>query len=388
LDTSSDMTTHADESHLWSLLNGAPVLLWVADPNGQCTFFNRTFLLFTGRSMEEEKGTGWTQRLHPDEAHACAQAFFKAIQERQPFTMEFRLQRADGEYRCLLSTGAPQLKADGSLEGYIGTCIDITERKNSEAELQKAHDGLEALVEQRTASLRRLSSRLMQIQDDERRRIARELHDSLGQLLTAAQINIDLCLGSSTLKTDLLEETKALLQRSLSETRTLSHLLHPPLLDEAGLDCAIRWYIEGFARRSGIQVNLDLPTTFQRLPSTVEIATFRVLQESLTNVHRHSGSHSVDIRLSLQGRSVTLEVQDHGKGVSRELLERFQNTGFHVGVGLAGMSERVKELGGELKFSSDEHGTLIRAEIPIESAATDKSPAVTGSAPQTAATGS
>jgi PAS domain S-box-containing protein len=389
LDSSSDMATQADESHLRSLLNGAPVLLWVADPNGQCTFFNRTFLLFTGRSMEEEKGTGWTQRLHPDEAHACAQAFFKAVQERQPFTMEFRLRRADGEYRCLLTSGAPQFKADGALESYIGSCIDITERKNSEAELRKAHDGLEALVEQRTASLRRLSSRLMQIQDDERRRIARELHDSLGQLLTAAQINLDLCLGSPTLKTDLLEETRTLLQRSLSETRTLSHLLHPPLLDEAGLDSAIRWYIEGFARRSGIHVNLDLPTTFQRLPSTVEIAIFRVLQESLTNVHRHSGSRSVDIRLSLQGRSVTLEVQDHGTGVSRELLEKFQNTGFHVGVGLAGMSERVKELGGELKFSSDEHGTLICAEIPIESAATDHSLAApTGPTPQTAATGS
>jgi PAS domain S-box-containing protein len=387
--STSDSVSGDGDGHFRSLVNGAPVFIWASDAAGQCTFFNQSFLVFTGRTLEEEKGTGWTQRIHPDEARASVQAFFEAIQERRAFTMEFRLQRANGEYRWFQSNGAPQLNGDGSVRGYIGSCVDITERKHSEAELRRAHDDLESLVEDRTVMLRRLSSRLLQIQDDERRRIARELHDSLGQLLTAAQINLDMCLSSETLKTELLTETKSLLERSLSETRTLSHLLHPPLLDEAGLDSAVRWYVDGFGRRSGIRVNLDLPPDLHRLPSTVEIATFRVLQESLTNVHRHSGSQSVDIRLARTETAVTLEVQDHGKGVSQDLLKTFQKKGFNVGVGLAGMRERVKELGGELNIRSDSQGTLIRVQIPVHAAM--KGEPVSGApdtAPQKASTGS
>jgi len=370
--TSSIPKSRDEEMQLRALADNAPVLIWAADPGGQCTFFNQPWLAFAGRSLEEERGTGWTERLHPEDSRNCIDAYFSSIQSGQPFAMEFRLRRADGEYRWLLNNGAPKVTADGVLEGYIGSCVDITERKISEVELRRAHDDLESLVEQRTATLRRLSSRLLQIQDDERRRIARELHDSLGQLLTAAQINLDLCLGSDDFRGDLLNETKALLERSLTETRTLSHLLHPPLLDEAGLDSAIRWYVDGFAKRSGIQVNLDLKSELKRLPSTVEIATFRVLQESLTNVHRHSGSESVDIRVFLDDRCVSLEVQDHGRGLSSELLHSFQKTGFNVGVGLAGMRERVKELGGELNISSDASGTLIRVSIPIGAASKDQ----------------
>lgn len=371
-----------------SLGERAPMLIWAADVDGKCTSFNEQWLEFTGKTLEHEIATGWTERVHPDDAASCMQTYFSSIQAHRSFTTEFRLKRSDGEYRWLFNNAVPKLNAHGEIDGYIGCCIDITERKSSEDALRRSHDDLESLVEQRTAALRRLSARLLQIQDEERRRIARELHDSLGQLLTAARINIDLCLSSPNTSSDLLNEVKTLLDRCLTETRTLSHLLHPPLLDEAGLDSALHWYVEGFAKRSGIHVDLQVPPDLKRLPSSVEIATFRVLQESLTNVHRHSGSHSVEVRLRCSDELVTLEVQDHGKGFGPEILRSSQKTGFHVGVGLAGIRERVTELGGELSISSGQQGTLIRVFIPVASGAQASAGQDSDLARQTATTSS
>ena len=142
-------------------------------------------------------------------------------------------------------------------------------------------------------------------------------------------------------------------------------MLHPPLLDEVGLASAARWYVDGFAKRSGIQVNLELPIELVRLPDSVELALFRVLQESLTNVNRHSGSQAVDIRLNIDAKRVMLEVRDYGRGISRELLQRFRETGTGVGVGLAGIRERVTELGGRLEILSDDQGTVLSVAMPL-----------------------
>jgi signal transduction histidine kinase len=155
------------------------------------------------------------------------------------------------------------------------------------------------------------------------------------------------------------------LERAISDTRTLSHLLHPPLLDEAGLASAATWYVEGFGQRSGIRVSLDLPADLQRLPAAVETALFRILQESLTNVHRHSGSPAVEIRLAVEQSAVHLSIRDFGRGIPPKLLERFLTSGTNVGVGLSGIRERVKELGGKLQVESSSSGTLLKIEIPI-----------------------
>ena len=242
----------------------------------------------------------------------------------------------------------------------------LHERKQAEDSLQKAHDALESLVEQRTAALRRLSARLLRVQDEERRRIARELHDSLGQYLTAAKINLDVLArdkGNGT----CLREAQQLIDRAIADTRTLSHLLHPPLLDEAGFISAARWYVEGFGKRSGITASLEIPEGFDRLPSEIETALFRILQESLTNVHRHSGSRSVQVRLTRDTAFVVLAIQDHGKGIPPDALERFKQNGSNLGVGLAGMRERTKELGGSLHLESGPKGTLLKAVVPISS---------------------
>jgi signal transduction histidine kinase len=243
----------------------------------------------------------------------------------------------------------------------------LRQRQQSEEALRRAHDELESLVEQRTAALRRLSSRLLRVQDEERRRIARELHDSLGQYLTATKINLDLLAQSDHLS-ERLKEAQDLLERAISDTRTLSHLLHPPLLDEAGLASAATWYIEGFGQRSGIKVSLEMSPDLQRLPVPVETALFRILQEALTNVHRHARSSAVDIRLVVEQASVHLTIRDYGKGIPKNVLERFQKSGTNVGVGLAGIRERIKELGGVLQIDSTDSGTVLNVSIPIADA--------------------
>lgn len=243
----------------------------------------------------------------------------------------------------------------------------LQQREQAEEALRRAHDALESLVEQRTAALRRLSARLLRVQDEERRRIARELHDSLGQYLTAAKINLDV-LAHTKGDGAYLHEAQQLIDRAISDTRTLSHLLHPPLLDEAGFISAARWYVEGFGKRSGIRTALEIPDGFDRLPSEVETALFRILQEALTNVHRHSGSRSVEVRLTRDSTLVVLAIQDHGKGIPQDTLDRFKKSGTNVGVGLAGMRERIKELGGTFHLESGPKGTLLKAIVPIASA--------------------
>lgn len=240
----------------------------------------------------------------------------------------------------------------------------LRERQSSEEALQRAHDALETLVEQRTAALRRLSVKLLRVQDDERRRIARELHDSLGQDLTAAKISLDMLARECEKQSAYLRDARSLVDRCISDTRTLSHLLHPPLLDEAGFASAAKWYVEGFGRRSGIATRLDIPEHVNRLPRRTETALFRILQEALTNVHRHSGSRAVEVRVAPDDSKVVLTVRDHGTGVPREVLDRFWKSG-NVGVGLAGISERLKELGGFLEIDSNLDGTLLKATIPV-----------------------
>jgi signal transduction histidine kinase len=239
----------------------------------------------------------------------------------------------------------------------------LQKRQAAEEALQRAHDALESLVEQRTLALRKLSVKLLRVQDEERRRIARELHDSLGQDLTAAKISLDMLAQEISPDSAHLRDAQQLVERSIADTRTLSHLLHPPLLDEAGFVSAAKWFVEGFGKRSGITAKLHLPQGVHRFPRRTETALFRILQEALTNVHRHSGSRAVEVCVTADQSGVVLTVKDFGGGVPPEVLERFWKTGT-VGVGLAGIRERLKELGGTLEIESNLEGTLLKSTIP------------------------
>jgi signal transduction histidine kinase len=230
-----------------------------------------------------------------------------------------------------------------------------------------AREQAERTVRDSEKSLRSLTGRLLQLQDEERRRFSRELHDSLGQYLAAVKMNLDM-FSNSQPSNKLLSEAIHLLDQSIAETRTISHLLHPPLLDEAGFSSAAKWYLDGFAQRSGIAVKADLPNDLGRLPKPVELGLFRVLQESLTNIHRHSGSSRAEVALQLFPDKVFLEVRDFGHGIPPVRLKDFQAVGTNFGVGLAGMRERLRELGGQLEIRS-EHGTIISVTMPLRESA-------------------
>jgi signal transduction histidine kinase len=247
----------------------------------------------------------------------------------------------------------------------------LEERQRAEEELRRAHDELESLVEKRTLALRLLSARLMRVQDEERRRIARELHDGLGQWLAAAEINIDMALKRENGKNiPILQETRKLIDHAISSMRTLSYLLHPPLLDEAGFDAAARWFIEGLVRRAGIRIKVEFAQTENqaakgRMPEPLELALFRALQEGLTNVHRHSSSPEAVVRFERLPDRAVLEIQDFGRGMPAQVMERFQRTGTGSGVGLAGIRERIKELGWDFTIHSNSEGTTLRAMVPF-----------------------
>lgn len=216
------------------------------------------------------------------------------------------------------------------------------------------------------AAQRNLSTRLLTMQDEERRKFARELHDSVGQHLAAIKMGVSL-LARKLPEDAIVKDCMNLADDAISETRTISHLLHPPLLDEAGLNSAMHWFVDGFASRSGIAVNLQIQDGIQRLDQTAELVLFRALQEGLTNVHRHSGAKQADVSLTSSGDSVTLILRDNGRGIPAKSLQRLKEEGSAGGVGLAGMTERVREVGGTLNVNSSAKGTEIVARIPVRS---------------------
>jgi signal transduction histidine kinase len=244
----------------------------------------------------------------------------------------------------------------------------LSERKLMLDHLSKSHSELETAVSQRTAALRKLSQRLLRLQDEERRRIARDLHDSTGQVLTALKISLAMLeqkVGEIPSIRQELSDIIELADQALQEIRAMSYLLHPPTLDHSGFISAARWYVSGLAERSGLAAKLDLPELEIRLPDNVETVLFRVLQESLTNVLRHANAGYVHIRFSATRKSATLEVEDDGVGISPDFLVRFLSNETNGGVGLAGMRERIHELNGELLLNSQGRGTTLRVELPL-----------------------
>ena len=217
---------------------------------------------------------------------------------------------------------------------------------------------------QAEATQRALSARLLTLQDEERRRFARELHDSVGQHLAALKMALSLLQKKYPVE-PITADSLAMVDEAIGETRTISHLLHPPLLDEAGFASAAQWFVEGFSKRSGIETSLEVGEIGGRLSESIELVLFRVLQEGLTNVHRHAGATRAEAILSQSGNKVVLRVKDNGSGVQTDLLESLRVDGIGSGVGLAGMKERVRESGGELEIFSAVGGTEIVARVPI-----------------------
>ena len=372
----ADEKLRRSEEELRALADSIPQLAWMANPEGHVFWYNRGWYEFTGKTQDQMEAGGW-QALHdPNVLPRVLEKWNQSVRTGTPFEMEFPLRGADGEFRWFLTRVSPFRDQEGKVTRWFGTNTNIDEQQQLMRSLSEARDQLEKRVEKRTAqlaianeSLRDLSARLLKVQDEERRRLARELHDSVGQILAALSMNIS-AVQSQSHKLDsqgaaAVAENAQLLEQVSREIRTISHLLHPPLLEIAGLASAIRWYVDGFSERSKIKVDLEIPSDFGRLPDDVELAVFRITQECLTNIHRHSGSATAAIRIQQEGNRLTVQVRDDGKGIPPEkqweLVESSRG-----GVGFGGMRERVRQLGGTLKIQSDGTGTVIIATLQID----------------------
>jgi PAS domain S-box-containing protein len=367
----------ADAERYRTLFNLAPVAVYSCDAAGVIHDYNGRAAELWGRTPEvgdtDEPFCGSFRMFRPDGSfmphEQCPMGDVLTGKVPEIHDGEVHIERPDGSRVVVIVNIAPLKDERGEIIGAINCFYDVSERKKAEEVLRLANEQLESAVQQRTASLRHLSTRLMHSQDDERRRIARNLHDSLGQYLASVKMNLDLMGASDALNKELLSATLKSVEQCMTETRTLSFLLHPPLLDEVGFSSAARWYTDEFARRSGIKVELELPDEgVERLPELVRVALFRILQESLTNVHRHSGSPSVKVCLKVNHQAV-LTVNDAGRGLPAGLMQGSHANGEHFGVGVNGMRERVTDLGGKFEIQSNGKGTLLTASIPLADAA-------------------
>jgi PAS domain S-box-containing protein len=316
-------------------------------------FVNNAYEAIWGRTAESlyADPRSWLEGVHPDDRQQVQEAVQRLV-DGEPFeSLECRVVRTDGSISWVRLRAYPVVDAQGHPYRIVGTAHEFTKRKQAEE------------------AVRQLSGRLLRLQDEERRRIARDLHDSTGQDLVALATMLGQ-LSDSIPSVErkphrLLSECKALTDKCIRDVRTLSYVLHPPVLDQAGLEDAIRDYVEGFTKRSGIQVELGLSSRLGRMERDIELALFRVVQESLTNIQRHSGSQRATIRIH-RDSDLTLEISDLGPGLSAPVPKRKKELRFDVGVGIPSMHERVKLVGGRLEIDSTSYGTTVRVTIPLE----------------------
>jgi PAS domain S-box-containing protein len=339
--------------------------IFLLDPEGYVTSWNIGAERIKGYKAFEIIGQHFS-RFYPEEdvrAEKPARELEIARCEGRVEDEGWRLRKDGSKFWALVVITALK-DPSGQIIGFAKVTRDFTERMKAQQQLEESQRRLQKSEE----SLRWLSMRLLRTQDEERRRIARDLHDSLGQILSVLKMKLD------SLSTAVVEDPEdgkqlalaaQLTEDAVKEVRTISYLLYPPMLEELGLKSAIAWFLDGFAQRSGIKTNLTATSSFPRLAGDVELTLFRVLQESLTNVHRHSGSASADVELSVKDESAVLLIRDYGKGMRNgEVEQSVQDWNGAFGVGLRGMSERLRQVGGNLELRSSPRGTTVQATVP------------------------
>jgi PAS domain S-box-containing protein len=379
------------QSHVFDItLSSIKDFAYIFDRKGRFSFVNRALLDLWGLKLEDAIGKDFYDLKYPDDLAERLQRQIQQVfdtgvglTDETPYTSPTG---AGGYYEYIFG---PVFGRDGSVEAVAGSTRDITQRKRTEEELRQSQERFRILAETlenevaaRTAELeernadvmkqaeqlRSLSVSLMETQDREGRRIARELHDSAGQLIAVLLMNLArMVQGLKVSNPDLMklaEETQSHAQELEREIRTTSYLLHPPMLDEVGLRAALSWYVEGLKQRAGLDVQLNIPEDMERPSRDVEVTIFRVVQECLTNIHRHSGSESAQIKLGREGASLVLEIRDAGRGISARKLSELREKS--AGVGLRGIRERVRQFGGDVRIESQEGvGTNILVKLPL-----------------------
>ena len=335
------------EARFRLVADAAPMPIWMSGVDTLCTFFSKTWLDFTGRLLEQELGDGWSAGVHPDDLERCLETYRSACQARHEFEMEYRLRRYDGEFRWVVNRGVPRFDSDGAFCGYIGSCIDVTERKRSEQRLQE------------------LSGRLISAQDEERARIARELHDDVSQRMALLEMSTDrfrqhaLQLSPDATR-ELAQIADATAQIS-SDIRHLSHRLHPSTLATLGLAAAVKGLCREFSEQFGLKIRYVHHDVPDGLSIEVSTCVFRIVQESLRNVVKHGGSAEATVELSGGAGRVELCVLDTGAGFDPDIARR------EPGLGLISMRERLRSIGGTLQIeSAPSVGTRIRVSTPVD----------------------
>jgi PAS domain S-box-containing protein len=371
---SLNMELVGKNQELDAIVSTAPDVIFSSQGDGCYEYVSERFHDYTGSSAIPGRGVNWFEYVHPDDLDRTKAGWTQSILSGSSYESEYRLRSKTGVYRWFRSRAVPIRNPQGQIARWYGTCSDIHDSKLLEQSIRDSAAELEKMVDSRTKELQRLSVRLMTLQDQERRRIARDLHDGLGQELAVAKMVLDKILLQKKSQPDDESWAQAsnIIDRAIQQVRTMSHLLHPPLLDEVGLLSALSWYVDGLAKRSGIATSLDVqPRDFPRLATEVETAVFRIVQEALTNVFRHSEAHKVWITLSYANGRIEVSVKDDGRGIGDKVVDMRPDS---VGVGIGGMKQRARELGGELRLRNVPPGTVVELTIPCRALSREASP--------------
>ena len=333
------------EERFRRLANTAPVMIWVSGPEKLCTYFNQTWLLFTGRSMEQELGDGWVEGVHKDDVGACLKTYTEAFERRWPFTMEYRLRRHDGEYRWIVDTGVPRFNSDGSFAGYIGSCMDVTERRIAQ----------EAVAD--------VGRRLLEAQEEERTWIGRELHDDINQRLALVAVGLDRSMQTLTRDevNELIAHACRAIQEIVRDVQGISHRLHSSKLEYLGLAAAAGSFCKELSDDGHVEVRFRHSGVPKSLPREISLCLFRILQEALQNAVKYSGERQFEVELRGFDGEIQLTVSDKGHGFDPQKALRQR------GLGLISMQQRAELVHGQLSIhSSPGHGARISVRVPLE----------------------
>jgi PAS domain S-box-containing protein len=323
----------------------APVLIWMSGKNKLCTYFNKPWLEFTGRSIVQECGNGWAEGVHPEDLKECLQTYEQSFDRQEKFSMEYRLRRHDGQYRWILDIGVPRFNPDGSFAGYVGIAVDVTERKQAEEALSKAN------------------RRLIEAQEQERAWIARELHDNIGQQLAMLAIELGQLRDNPAATQRHVKELLNRVVEISEEIRALSHELHSSTLDYLGVVPGIRSWCREFGERQKMEIDFKDDVSHP-VPSEIGLCLFRILQEALHNAVKYSGVKRIEVELAERSNEVHLKIKDSGHGFDIEAAKRGS------GLGLRSMQERAQLVGGTIAIESKPmQGTSIRVRVPFQAKA-------------------
>jgi PAS domain S-box-containing protein len=341
-----DNARSESEARFRLVANAAPVLIWMSGTDKLCNYFNDPWLQFTGHSLDQELGNGWTEGVHPEDLQRCLETYTTAFDKREPFKMEYRLRRYDGEYRWVYDIGVPRFNADGTFAGYIGSCTDTTEHKLAEETLSSISGGL------------------IEAHEQERTWIARELHDDISQRLALVAMDLDrqkqdLHASAAKLRRDIGETAKQV-SELVSGIHELSHRLHSSKLDSLGLKAAAAGFCKELSKRHNVEIDFHAEGIPRQIPQAIALCLFRVLQEALQNATRHSRAKHFQVSLVGSMNEIYLTVSDPGLGFDPEKAVK------GAGLGLASMKERLRLVSGELSISTQLHrGTTIRVRVPV-----------------------